>query len=226
MEETEVKEISELVIVKGVCDLCQTEKEIMEFSNGDKTFKICPVCGEILVRSFEKKTKPGMYGKLQEFFKTIPQQQEQVALNLSDFTNIMGHDLPKTAYKDRPWWANTDSSPQGKSWLSAGWKLDSIYLHGKVAVFRRKTEDPLTSIPRYIKAILDGGSHIMPPPAHKLTSWIRFCRKVGWYFEGKVLYEKGGLSMDSLSEGEHTEVDEDYAVCKRELMRYKNKKNA
>lgn len=224
MEKTEAAGIPELVINNGTCDFCNNEKKVFEFSTVDKTFKICFDCAEKLAKY--KENKRGMYGKLQEFFKTVPRQQEQVALNLSDFTDIMGHDLPNTAYKDRPWWANTDSSPQGKSWLSAGWKLDSIYLHGKVAVFRRKAEDPLTSIPRYIKAILDGGSHIMPPPVHKLTGWIRFCRKVGWYFEGKVLYEKGGLSMDSLSEAEHTEVDEDYAVCKRELMRYKNEKNA
>jgi hypothetical protein len=226
VEKTETKKIPQLVFIKGICDFCRKQEDIIEIKIFDEKRKICTDCLVNFDMSLKKKLKRRMYGNLQEFFKSIPQQQEQVALNLSDFTNIMGHDLPKTAYKDRPWWANTDSSPQGKSWQSAGWKLDSIYLHGKVAVFRRKAEDPLTSIPRYIKAILDGGSHIMPPPAHKLTSWIRFCRKVGWYFEGKVLYEKGGLSMDSLSEGEHTEVDEDYAVCKRELMRYKNKKNA
>lgn len=226
MEKNEATEISETAFIKGTCALCKNEKEVFELPVGNETFKICRDCAGRLGKYLERENKRGMYGKLQEFFKSIPQQQEQVALNLSDFTSIMGHDLPKTAYKDRPWWANTDSSPQGSSWLSAGWELENIFLHAKVAVFRRKAENPSKNIPRYIKAILDGGSHIMPPPVHKLTGWIRFCRKVGWYFEGKVLYEKGGLSMDSLSETEHTEVDEDYAVCKRELMRYKNEKNA
>ncbi len=65
----------------------------------------------------------------------------------------------------------------------------------------------------------------MSPSAYVLTGWIRFCRKIGWYFEGKVLYERGGLSLDSLSETERAEVDEDYTVCKREIMRYKNEKS-
>ncbi len=225
MVKTEAEGIPELVFIKGTCDLCKIEKEVFELPVGDNSLKICRDCAGRLAKELERENKRGMYRKLQEFFKSIPQQQEQVALNLSDFTNIMGHDLPKTAFTDRPWWANTDSSPQGKAWLSAGWKLDSIYFHGKVAVFRRKAEDPLTSIPRYVKAILDGRSHIMHPAAHMLTNWIRFCRKIGWYFEGTVLFERGGLPLDSLSEAERAEVDEDYTVCKRELTRYKNEKS-
>jgi hypothetical protein len=45
---------------------------------------------------------------------------------------------------------------------------------------------------------------------------------VGWYFEGTVLFERGGLSMDALNESERVEVEEDYVVCRRELRRYKN----
>ena len=197
-------------------------KEI-ELKDGQKMI-ICADCLHIFAKLLNKKSKRGMYNKLHDFFKAIPQQQEQVALNFSDFTDIMEHSLPKTALNDRTWWANTES-PQGSSWLSAGWKLDNIYMNAQVAVFRRKAENPLKSIPKYLKAILDGGAHIISPSAHVLTGWIRFCRKIGWYFEGKVLYERGGLSLDSLNETEHAEVNEDYSVCKREIMRYKNEKS-
>jgi len=208
----------------GKCISCgkAIDLEELEFKNERKTL-ICSDCLKKLAK-FLKPTKRGMYNKLQAFFETIPQQQEQVALNFSDFTDIMDHALPKTALNDRTWWANTES-PQGSSWLSAGWKLENIYMNAKVAVFRRKAENLLKSIPKYMKALLDGEAHVMSPSAHVLIGWIRFCRKIGWYFEGKVLYERGGLSLDSLSETERAEVDEDYTVCKREIMRYKNEKS-
>lgn len=205
------------------CNKTTDLKEI-QFKDDQKTI-ICNDCLDKLAKLLKnKKGKRGMYNKLHDFFEAIPQQQEQVALNFSDFTDIMEHALPKTALNDRTWWANTES-PQGSSWLSAGWKLDNIYMNAKVAVFRRKAENPLKSIPKYIKVLLDGGTHIISPSAHVLTGWIRFCRKIGWYFEGKVLYERGGLSLDSLNETERAEVNEDYTVCKREIMRFKNEKS-
>lgn len=209
-------------IEKRICIICGKAKDLEELPLQDDTRRVLICLG--CLSKLNKKPKKGMYNKLQAFFEAIPQQQEQVALNFSDFTDIMGHALPKTALNDRTWWANTES-PQGGSWLSAGWKLENIYMNAKVAVFRRKAENPLKSIPKYMKALLDGGAHVMSPSAHVLTGWIRFCRKIGWYFEGKVLYERGGLSLDSLSETERAEVDEDYNVCKREIMRYKNEKS-
>lgn len=213
------------ILIKGTCDLCNKDKDLIGFElSAGKRIQLCPACIEKLIRGIEKESKHGMYNKLQDFFEAIPIQQNQVALNFTDFTNIMGHALPKTALKDRAWWANTES-PQGGAWLSAGWKLENVYLQGKIAVFRRKTENPLKNIPKYIKAILDGGGHIIPPSSQILIAWIRFCRKIGWYFEGTVLYDRGGLSLASLSETERAEVEEDYTICKKELMRYKNEKN-
>lgn len=210
---------------EGKCFFCSKTKDLKELpiKDEEKTL-ICSECLKELAKHINKPSKRGMYNKLQTFFEATPQQQEQVALSFLDFTDIMGHALPKTALNDRTWWANTES-PQGSSWLSVGWKLDNIYMNAKIAVFRRKAENPLKNIPKYIKALLDGGAHVMSPSAHVLTGWIRFCRKIGWYFEGKVLYERGGLSLDSLSETERAEVDEDYAVCKREIMRYKNERS-
>ena len=37
------------------------------------------------------------------------------------------------------------------------------------------------------------------------------------------MYERGGLNTDLLGESERAEVDEGYAVCKRELNRCKDK---
>jgi hypothetical protein len=221
----EVTRDGEKAVKGGECFSCKKTIDLkeIELKDGQKTL-ICSDCLDKFAKLLSKKSKRGMYNKLHDFFEAIPRQQEQLALNFSEIADIMGHALPKTALNDRTWWANT-KSPQGSSWLSAGWKLENIYMNTKVVVFRRKAENSLKSIPKYIKAILDGGAHIISPSAHVLTGWIRFCRKIGWYFEGKVLYERGGLSLDSLNETERAEVNEDYTVCKREIMRFKNEKS-
>lgn len=52
-----------------------------------------------------------------------------------------------------------------------------------------------------------------------LAEWIRHCRRSGLYKQGKLLYEKGGLSLEGLSEEDQVKVEEDYQVCVRLLRR-------
>jgi hypothetical protein len=62
----------------------------------------------------------GGYEKLKRFLGSLPVQQEQLALSFGELEKAMGQKLPKTAFHDRPWWANTTVSPQGAAWLAAG----------------------------------------------------------------------------------------------------------
>ena len=52
-----------------------------------------------------------------------------------------------------------------------------------------------------------------------LTGWIRHCKRTGLYEQGKLLFEKGGLTLDNLSEEAQVNVEEDYDVCVRNLAR-------
>lgn len=52
-----------------------------------------------------------------------------------------------------------------------------------------------------------------------LAEWIRQRKLAGLYEEGVMLYEKGGLNLDHLSEEAMVNVEEDYGVCKRMLAR-------
>ena len=52
-----------------------------------------------------------------------------------------------------------------------------------------------------------------------LAEWIRHCKRSGLYEQGKLLYEKGGLDLDNLSEEAMVNVEEDYQVCARMLAR-------
>jgi hypothetical protein len=59
----------------------------------------------------------------------------------------------------------------------------------------------------------------MQPGSATLAEWIRHCKREGLYAQGKLLYEKGGLNLDDLSEENMVNVEEDYQVCVRELTR-------
>lgn len=168
---------------------------------------------------------PRRYELLRDLLQRIPPDQIQSALTFDEIATALGGKLPRTAFHDRPWWANTKRSPQGSAWLSAGWRLDSVYLRAQIAVFRRRLEDPLRIIPRLVNDLLDGKSHSGRPSAERLAAWIGFCRRVGWYFEGTVLFERIGLDEDALSEADRVRVEEDYSVCKRELGRSRGRTN-
>ncbi len=169
-----------------------------------------------------RKTKAS-YGKLQAFLKSVPAKQTQLALSFHELAGIIGHELPRTALHDPTWWANTkQSSPQGTAWLSAGWEVEKAHLKAMIVVFRRAGADPVRMIPRFVNSLLQHSSALRRPSNQVLREWIRFCRRVGWYFQGIVLYERGGLALDSLSEADRAEVEEDYGTCKRALLQHKN----
>jgi DNA modification methylase len=52
-----------------------------------------------------------------------------------------------------------------------------------------------------------------------LAEWLRYCKRSGLYDQGKLLYEKGGLNLDNLSEKDMVNAEEDYQVCVRLLAR-------
>lgn len=74
-------------------------------------------------------------------------------------------------------------------------------------------------IKRYVSMIENG----IPVPVQLMPSnstlmeWIRQCRRTGMYEQGKLLYERGGLNLDQLSEEAQVEADEDYQVCVKKL---------
>lgn len=76
-------------------------------------------------------------------------------------------------------------------------------------------------VKRYL-ALLEQGAKISEnelPNDATLCEWIRHCKRAGNYEQGKILYEKGGLQLDSLAEEQLVDVEEDYQVCVRMLAR-------
>ena len=76
-------------------------------------------------------------------------------------------------------------------------------------------------VKRYIAQLEQGviiPDHERPNDA-TLAEWIRHCKRAGLYEQGKLLYEKGGLNPENLSEEAMVGVEEDYQVCARMLTR-------
>ena len=76
-------------------------------------------------------------------------------------------------------------------------------------------------VKRYIAQLEQGviiPDHDRPNDA-TLAEWIRHCKRAGLYDHGKLLYEKGGLNPENLSEEAMVGVEEDYQVCVRMLSR-------
>jgi hypothetical protein len=76
-------------------------------------------------------------------------------------------------------------------------------------------------VKRYIAQLEQGAvipDHERPNDA-TLAEWIRHCKRAGLYEQGKLLYEKGGLNPDNLSEEAMVNVEEDYQVCVRMIAR-------
>ncbi|NLE89794.1 MAG: hypothetical protein GX602_02475, partial [Dehalococcoidales bacterium] len=76
-------------------------------------------------------------------------------------------------------------------------------------------------VKRYIAQLEQGAiiSDYERPNDATLAEWIRHCKRAGLYEQGKLLYEKGGLNPDNLSEEAMVNVEEDYQVCARILAR-------
>jgi hypothetical protein len=69
---------------------------------------------------------------------------------------------------------------------------------------------------------LEGGTAVPEterPGEATLAEWIRQCKRAGLFRGGKLLFERGGLSLGRLSEEARVEVEEDYQVCVRMLAR-------
>lgn len=79
-----------------------------------------------------------------------------------------------------------------------------------------RSSGALRRIKRFANALLDGVPPVdrdKPENAITLANWIRQCRRAGLYELGRVLYEKGGLRFEDMSQEMRLLVEEDYQIC-------------
>lgn len=90
---------------------------------------------------------------------------------------------------------------------------------------RLKAEGRAKGTLRCIKRYLSFIEQNLPVPEKEqpngatIAEWIRHCKRSGLYEQGKLLYEKGGLNLEALSETDQAYVEEDYDTCVRYFNR-------
>lgn len=82
----------------------------------------------------------GKYAALSAHLATISGSAQNILMTFSEIEKVMGEKLPDSAYEYRAWWSNDPSKPNSASWLSQGWKAQSLSLSEKRLTFVR-TDD-------------------------------------------------------------------------------------
>ncbi|MAT45422.1 MAG: hypothetical protein CL609_24100 [Anaerolineaceae bacterium] len=81
-----------------------------------------------------------------------------------------------------------------------------------------RSSGALRRVRRFTNALLNSvlpAEKDRPENPATLADWIYQCRRAGLYELGKLLYEQGGLSFETLSETAKLAVQEDYLLCTR-----------
>ncbi|HEY3695490.1 DUF7662 domain-containing protein [Phenylobacterium sp.] len=58
--------------------------------------------------------------------------------SFDDLEQVLGFTLPKTARESTAWWANDAEKAHCRTWLDAGWRIESVDRAGQVALFERQ----------------------------------------------------------------------------------------
>jgi hypothetical protein len=80
------------------------------------------------------------YDPLHDFLKNAKPGTKELTLTFAQIESILGGKLPASAHRHRPWWANEygfTTHTQAKSWLSAGWEVDTVDQSREWVRFRR-----------------------------------------------------------------------------------------
>lgn len=78
----------------------------------------------------------GKYEPLTVYLQKCPTYE--VPMTFEEVMRVIGSDLPPSAYKHRPWWANEATGHiHAKAWLVAGYETTQVDMEGKKLVFKR-----------------------------------------------------------------------------------------
>ena len=66
------------------------------------------------------------YAPLQKYLEQLPLHETDLTLEFGHIEEIIGDDLPPSAYKYRQWWSNNRHYKQAQAWLNAGWKVEFV----------------------------------------------------------------------------------------------------
>ncbi len=77
------------------------------------------------------------YQGLTDFLADL--REDKVILTFEDINELVGHELPKSAFEHRPWWANRTEGrgSQNLAWQSVGWETRDVNMELDEVTFVR-----------------------------------------------------------------------------------------
>jgi len=104
----------------------------------------------------EADPRESRYAPLAIWLQNHPPDDNSTQLTFEQVEEIIGGELPKSAYSHRAWWANDSvGHVQSQQWLEVGWKVNSINMSEKVVRFARIKERQKAYIDFFSKLLAD-----------------------------------------------------------------------
>lgn len=162
-----------------------------EDSKEEETFEL--VDAEL---SEELSPNDSRYAPLAIWLQSQPADKNIVKPSFAKIEQIIGGELPPSAYKHRAWWANDSvSHPQSQQWLDVDWRVASVNMTTQVVRFTRIQERQKAYIDFYSKLINElqkqpGFDHLQILPDG-----------VNWYWTKSIVVRDRRLSSFNYSFG-------------------------
>jgi hypothetical protein len=92
------------------------------------------------------------YSKLNQYLQH--KDQDMLRLSFKEIENILGSELPPSAYEHRAWWANSANHSHAQyGWIQAGYETASVDLDSQQVSFLRQQKTVRAPSPAYQKSM-------------------------------------------------------------------------
>jgi len=100
-------------------------------------YRHATICLNCARRRVSPRKFSGKYTPLSAYLARRARYTSVVTLSLAKLEEILGADLPSSAFGSQQWWTNTRNTVQGQSWLDVGWEMDTANLEARTVTFKR-----------------------------------------------------------------------------------------
>ena len=140
------------MVIKEVCSLCEETYPYYDLLRCYRCGRLyCRNCvvfseeGVLCLNCARRMVSPrrgsrGKYSPLNLYLTRRAKYGEYVTLTFKRIEEIIGDNLPPSAFKNKSWWSNTRNRSQSEAWISAGWRVEEVNLNEELVVFRRFRE--------------------------------------------------------------------------------------
>jgi Domain of unknown function (DUF4268)/CBS domain len=122
---------------------CQSDYEARIELESQKNALIAPIESGTIQESIAEEPIPSdsRYAPLGNYLQGQPGNIDQLQMTFFEIEEILGGNLPPSAYNHRNWWDNTpEVHTQSSSWLEAGWRVGYRNISAKTITFVRIKE--------------------------------------------------------------------------------------